>query len=158
MRMIRLSGDASPGNSVVRTVSPMTATKARERSSWSVKKRPSTTPISRMPAIAAATPMMEVSSQIRFSRFTSDVLAVRAVEHAVAGQRFHEARIVGANGLVAFHLFEKLAPAQAPRSGDLRHQKRFRTKCLGRALLGIHAQALNCRPHHDHAGHPDDDS
>jgi len=73
MRMIWLSGEVSPGKSVVRTVSPITATKARERSSRSVKKRPSTTPISRMLAMSAETPMMDVSSQIAFSRFTSEV-------------------------------------------------------------------------------------
>ena len=56
----------------VLTVSPITATKARERSSCSVKKRPSTTPISRMLAMSAETPIMVVSSQVRLSRFTSE--------------------------------------------------------------------------------------
>ena len=67
------SGEVSPGKSVVRTVSPITATKARVRSSRSVKKRPSTTPISRMSAMAAPEPRIELSSQIMFSRFTSEM-------------------------------------------------------------------------------------
>ena len=85
-----------------------------------------------------------------------DVLAVRAVEHAIAGEGFQEARVIRVDGLVAFDLFEVFAAAQAARGGNLRHQERLRPEGFGGTLLGVDAEAFNGRAHHDHAGHADD--
>ena len=91
-----------------------------------------------------------------FALHVGGVVAIRAVQHAVAIQRFHEARIGGANRLVALDLVEIFAAAQPSRGGDLRHQERFRAERFGRALLGVDAQPFDSRAHHDDAGHPDD--
>src|ERR1035438_3859392 len=85
-----------------------------------------------------------------------DVLAVRAVEYAIAGEGFQVARVVGADGLVALDLFEVLAAAQTARGGDLRHQERLRPEGFGGTLFGVDSEAFNGGAHHDHAGHADD--
>ena len=87
-----------------------------------------------------------------------DVLAVRTVEHAIAGEGFQEARVVRANRLVALQLVKQFAPAQAARGRNLRHQERLRPECLGGTLLGVHAEAFDRGAHHDHAGHADNHS
>ena len=143
---------------MVLTVSPMMATKVRVRSSCGVKKRPSTMPMSRMPARSAEAPQDGSGLQgdvvaLHIGR----VIAVRAVKDAISVDRFHETRVHRADGLVAPDLFEQFAPAQTvPGSGDLRHQKRLRAEGLGGALFGIHAEPSNGRAHHDDAGHTDD--
>ena len=99
-------------------------------------------------------------------RFASEVLvldvggvvAIRAVEHAAAGEGFEEAGVIAADGLVALDLVEVFAPAEAAHGGDLRHQEGFRAECFRGALLGVDAQAGDGRSHHDDAGHPDDDA
>ena len=87
-----------------------------------------------------------------------DVVAVGAVQDAIAVHGFEEAVIVGADGLVALDLVEVLAAAEAAGGGDLRHQKRFRAESLGGALVGIDAEPFDGGAHHDDAGHPDDDA
>ena len=122
-----------------------------------VKKRPSTTPISRMPTMVGgdADDGSVLAGQV-VALHVGGVLAVRAIEDAVADSGIPEARVVGADGLVALELVEVLAAAQATGGGDLRHHERFRPEGLGGALLGVDAEAVDGGAHHDHAGHADD--
>src|ERR1035438_4110057 len=62
-----------------------------------------------------------------------DVLAVWAVEHAVAGEGFHEALVIGMDGLVTLDFFEVLAAGETAGGGDLRHQERLRPEGFGGA-------------------------
>ena len=84
--------------------------------------------------------------------------AVWAVQDAVAHERFHEARVGGVDGLVALHLFEELAAAETSGGGDLRDHEGFGAEGFGRALLGVHTEALDGCAHHDDAGHADYDA
>ena len=95
------------------------------------------------------------ASQV-FALQIGGVVAIGAVEHAIAIHGLQKALFSGAHRLVAFHLIEIFAPAQTAAGGNLRHQKRFRAKRLGCALLGVHAQPIDRGAHHDDAGHADD--
>ena len=102
---------------------------------------------------------MELSSQIGVVALdVGDVLAVGAVEDAIAVDGFHEPGVVGADRLVALQLIEEFAAAEAAGGGDLRHHEGFGAEGFGGALLGIHAEPFDGRAHHDDAGHPDDDA
>ncbi len=72
IRSVWPSGDVSEKKNC-RTSSPITATGVRFHSSCGVKKRPSLSVKSRISAISAETPMIEVASRIRLSRFRSSI-------------------------------------------------------------------------------------
>ena len=124
---------------MVFTVSPITATKERLRSSWLEETPVNNADIADVGHIGGGSDDGGVFADQVVALEIGGVIAIGAVKHAVAIDRFQKALFGDSHRLVALDLIEIFAAAQAPTGGDLGYQKGFRAESLGGALLGVHA-------------------